>query len=1100
MKVTDCLYCGFKDLTKVTQRSDNNGILECGRCGVMMVENISDDTESLYTADYFEKSKGTKSGYTNYLSSPVANLMGKYGFTRLFAREPGRHLDLGCADGSLIEIFNGEGYDSGGLEISKDAVAIANAKGLDVSFSTLHSFPKGIKQSNVITAFDLLEHADRPGLVLKEVYKNLNPDGYFVFSTLSVQKDNPGDYWFNNSLEHYIYYNKENLTYVLTEIFGKDRFAFVEIEINGVAEFWGFAKKGKLDGEASIITNIASGGFDKKDVFGGYLVSLFYDQLSMFAQSEAIIDYFANKWTPGLLLQARFYNYYFQGKFEKALKELDDRQYLVGTKNSAYWQAVSFVRQQFAAIREEDIATGYNEEIVNLRGELFKTRDELQGIKNSRVLGRIVSARDRVGGVINSAGGVKKVPLHVTKRAVHKTRITVAPMFPEETRNTLKAAYRKAKSHASSVQRKSPDVDVVVTTIHNKKASTNKPLLSVVIPYYNRGDTIDETIASLQQQTFKDFEVIIVNDGSKDAQSIEKLAQLDLTGLTAEVVNQKNQGVAVARNNGIAKTKGEYVICLDSDDILEPTFIEKALLVLETQPDVSLVTTNVQIFGVMNEIHINKTYNAEKLLSDNMVITAAAFRKEAWVASGGYKSGIGYEDWEFWINLAEHGYWAKNIEENLFVYRTSLQSRYVEDKDIHWNNLKVIRSLHPNYKKTVRQLQDDRKGQKTIVTTDTALINLDRTEQYLAPHNQKPNVMITMSWMTFGGAETLVYNYCREIKDDVNITFVTGLKSENEWEYKFRSISPSIYHLPNLFDDPKLYIEFVSNYIQTRGIDILHIVHNGFIFDMLPELKKRHPKLQIIVTLFNDRVPAYVEGSIKYQPEISQYTTDNEKVKKSLESKLEPQAKTTVIPNGIDVYDEFSPALFSRASERSELNISDNDLAIFFVGRLSEEKNPDVFVTAANLAGAKKDSKNLKFFIIGDGPMRSDIEKQIRETHGANITYLGYQAAPAKFLSAGDIFVLPSAIEGFPLSVLEAMAMNLAVIASDVGAVSEVIHTGKDGFVITPGSAQEISDIVVTLAGERSQLDAVKTAARKSVEKKYSNRILGANYRKLYRK
>src|SRR5688572_22156542 len=109
MKVSNCLYCGNDVLRFVTHRSDDNGILQCARCGVMMVERISDNTEDLYTSAYFEKNEDTKYGYTDYLSQPVANLVGKYGLARLFV-DRGEHLDLGCADGSLMELFRIGGF------------------------------------------------------------------------------------------------------------------------------------------------------------------------------------------------------------------------------------------------------------------------------------------------------------------------------------------------------------------------------------------------------------------------------------------------------------------------------------------------------------------------------------------------------------------------------------------------------------------------------------------------------------------------------------------------------------------------------------------------------------------------------------------------------------------------------------------------------------------------------------------------------------------------------------------------------------------------------------------------------------------------------
>jgi glycosyltransferase involved in cell wall biosynthesis len=353
--------------------------------------------------------------------------------------------------------------------------------------------------------------------------------------------------------------------------------------------------------------------------------------------------------------------------------------------------------------------------------------------------------------------------------------------------------------------------------------------------------------------------------------------------------------------------------------------------------------------------------------------------------------------------------------------------------------------------------------------------------------------------MTFGGAETLIYNYCREIKDDFNITFVTGLQSNHEWEYKFKEITPYIYHLPNLFEDESLYIEFISNYVQTRNIDILHIIHNGFTFKMLPELRKRHTKLKIVVTMFNDRVE-YFEQSIEVQEYIDAFTTDNQAVAKHYAKELGAGKSITVIPNGINCYEEFNPILFDRVAERKALGLKDEDLAIFFVGRLSVEKNPDVFIGAAEQILVTQNTKNVKFFVVGDGPMRPNVERLLKDIDNDAITYLGYQSEVAKFLSAADVFVLPSSIEGFPLSILEAMAMRVVVVASDVGAIPDVIKSGDDGFVVTPGSAPEIAEALSKLKANPKLLESMKDKSREKVEKNYSNRQLGKNYKQAYRK
>jgi len=610
--------------------------------------------------------------------------------------------------------------------------------------------------------------------------------------------------------------------------------------------------------------------------------------------------------------------------------------------------------------------------------------------------------------------------------------------------------------------------------------------------------TIDETLLSLKLQTYRAFEVIIVNDGSSDPGSIKKLENLDLKGLNAQIINQKNQGVAAARNNGIDKAVGKYIVCLDSDDVLDPTYVEKCLLLLELDPNIALVSTDMKRFGINDMVYKQARYSASELIENNMVVTAAMFKKEAWAAVGGYKSNIGYEDWEFWINLAEKGYWGTNIPEPLFNYRTALSSRYTEDQLSHHRNLEAIRKLHPAYGKAIKKAHKYKVYNHKYVSRDSLLVNQDRSSSYKAMGNENKNVLITIPWMTFGGAETLIYNYCREIKDAFNITFATGLESDHEWEYKFKEITPNIYHLANLYGDKELYIEFISNYIKTRNIGILHIIHNGFTFDLLPEIRRRHPHIKIIVTMFNDRVP-YFEESIKFEKYIDAYVSDNNAVASHYKRELISNKNVVVIPNGINCYDEFSLSRHDRLSERAALGISENDIAVFFVGRLSEEKNPDVFLDVASQMLKAGGANNLRFYIVGDGPMRPIIEKKLSDINSPNVTYLGYQSDVASYLAAADIFVLPSSIEGFPLSILEAMAMEVAVIASDVGAVSDVIDSNTDGIVVAAGSATEIVAAINLLKTNPGLLRDLKQNARKKAEEKYSNIALGDNYKKLYK-
>lgn len=1080
MKVVKCLYCSGSKLSKVTHRLDGVDIIKCSHCDLMMVGEISDNTEQMYTSDYFEKNTETKNGYSTYMSSPVGNLMGKYAFTKLISPAANEILDLGCADGSLLEIFKSEGFSARGLEISKDAVSVAVEKGLDVSFSNLHSFPVNQPHSDLITAFDLLEHVDKLKGLLESVFDNLNDDGMFCFSTLLVKKEDSSDYWFNNSLEHYIYFDEKNLNKIFTDIFGDGRFRFIEVVVNGISEVWGFAKKGNINNdESKILETIKKRRFNKNNPDQGYLLSLLYNQVSSFDESLSIIDYFKDIWSASLYAQASFYHNFYQGKLEKAVLESKNVGYLISA-SSVYWQALCNAERVYYEILSVSLAEQANRDILSLREQLFDSRDQLNSLRNSRIIGRLIRLRNFLGRRYHN---LKVLP----GRIAAKLRLILVFLVPSFIRKPIMYVIRhdfKSRIVKNKI-------------IVNKKWEKGSPIVSVVIPYYKRFDTIDDTLNSLDGQTFIGFETILVNDGTPDEASINKIDELKKNRPNLIVLNQVNQGVAKARNNGVSLAKGKYIICLDSDDILMPTFIEKALVVMETNPEISVVSSFMETFGVKKQEFRHVEYNPVELFSNNMVITAAAYRKKAWKVSGGYKSNIGYEDWEYWINLAKHGFWGKLIPEVLFGYRIAMQSRYIEDKDVHWDNIKKIHSLHSNYKNIVRGIMRKRSFVKKSVDINSAFINLNNKLDYKKINDNK-NILIFMPWMTFGGAETLVFNFCNEIKNIYNIHFMTGLKSENEWGDKFKEVTDNIYHLPNLFSEDKLYLEFISNYIETRSINVLHIIHTDFAFSILPEIKKRHPEVKVIITMFNDRVVNYFQPSIDLAPYVDLYTSDNLSTSDHFKKLLPINKPVKTVPNGVDCISNFNPILFNRQAERGELGLADDDLAVFFVGRLSSEKNPDVFLDSADSILNEYKINNIKFFIIGDGNMRKIVEERIASLGGSAV-YLGYQSKVAKYLSAADVFVLPSSIEGFPLSILEAMAMRVVVIASEVGAVSDVISDKVDGYVVKAGSADQIVKNIIKLNKNRVLLEKNKVLARSKLEKKYSNEILKSNYVELYR-
>ena len=229
------------------------------------------------------------------------------------------------------------------------------------------------------------------------------------------------------------------------------------------------------------------------------------------------------------------------------------------------------------------------------------------------------------------------------------------------------------------------------------------PKVSVIIPCYNHGQYLDEAVDSVLHQTFQDFEVIIINDGSTDEFTIEKLKQYDRPKTT--VLHTTNQGLAAARNNGIKEAQGEYILPLDADDSFESTFLEKAVSILENQPEVGVVSCGIRYFGCTNRKVMPKGGDVRVCLAKSGVIGNSMFRRRCWEQAGGYNEQIeAYEDWDFWLRVTKRGWLIHVIREYLFNYRQHPTSMRVEARAIR---PQLIKQLVHNHREVFETYVED---------------------------------------------------------------------------------------------------------------------------------------------------------------------------------------------------------------------------------------------------------------------------------------------------------------------------------------------------------------------------------------------------------
>ena len=197
------------------------------------------------------------------------------------------------------------------------------------------------------------------------------------------------------------------------------------------------------------------------------------------------------------------------------------------------------------------------------------------------------------------------------------------------------------------------------------------PVISVIISCYNQEGYIAECLDSVLAQTFKDYEVIVVNDGSTD-NSLRVINPYIRKYHNFKLINQKNTGGCTARNNGIAQACGKYIYPLDGDDIISADMLEKSFNAIESGLG-DIITTRVMLFGktVEKELVLRETdkYN---LAASNCLVNAALFRKTDFDAVRGYdqKFNKGLEDYDLWLNMVfRRGLKIYRIPEILFRYR-----------------------------------------------------------------------------------------------------------------------------------------------------------------------------------------------------------------------------------------------------------------------------------------------------------------------------------------------------------------------------------------------------------------------------------------------
>lgn len=224
----------------------------------------------------------------------------------------------------------------------------------------------------------------------------------------------------------------------------------------------------------------------------------------------------------------------------------------------------------------------------------------------------------------------------------------------------------------------------------------DSPLVSIIIPSFNREKYILETLKCVQSVHYDNFECVIVDNTSTD-NSVNLIREFIRLDSRFKLITENENIISSSRNRAIRASSGKYILPLDSDDLIHPDYVGEAVKILEAKPDVAIVTCDAAFFGSKRGKWKLPEYEFSKFIINNSLHNSSFFRRVDFDRADGYKVElIVRQDWEFWINILKTGQRVVRIPKTYFFYRKhkdSVQKKYWKSMEVN-KAFQIIYNYH----------------------------------------------------------------------------------------------------------------------------------------------------------------------------------------------------------------------------------------------------------------------------------------------------------------------------------------------------------------------------------------------------------------------
>lgn len=605
-----------------------------------------------------------------------------------------------------------------------------------------------------------------------------------------------------------------------------------------------------------------------------------------------------------------------------------------------------------------------------------------------------------------------------------------------------------------------------------KMNSKGEVLLS--IPYFNiRTDWTLEALYSALDQSIN-VPVLVVDDGSsKPLSGLPYFAPFKANGKTVMIVRHwRNKGLYYSRNTASSLASGHrYIAFLDPDDKLHPLALETMLLKYKLNDRHSNLAFVYPSVNHMSEngrqlISIESfKFDSIKLMSQNYLSSFALIDRNVYSILGGMCNTF-FEDWEFWKRMVLYGFQGVLVNSPIFFYRRhTFGLSHKISSDLSFDKPAL------SYKEKICHELVNINARKTLYSKRQSIISNNSNSQKLSKRRGKGGILVIIPWIDVGGAEFYDWYLLKNLE---NVTIIVESKDHNALLKLYQEITFDIWILPNVLDGfgdlNKACKKFINYLLESRDIKIVYTRNSLLGYKLMKFIKSHNPKIlsiDIQHICSQDKL-GWEYKTVSFHRYIDRRIFTNVQIYKKQQRIL--KRKKERITFKTIIYPPLDLILWKNGSsiENSSHIIQSN--AIFFIGRLVDEKNPllwlRVFAQVVKISG-----HSLVGIIIGDGYLRDQVKKLSMDLGILHFLsfydYLDAQNIIFHYQKhENNILLITSTNEGLPMVALEALAIGATVITKNVGGIKDLINETRGShkvFGFDNNNIDFISELIIKI-------------------------------------